>query len=60
MPPSVSKERIVRAARIYNSNQDAGIALGITAESFYRLCKRYEVETPIKRRRKSVHAIVDK
>ena len=47
-----SKERIERAARIYNSLQDAGRALGIAPGSFARLCKRHNVENPTQRRRR--------
>ena len=46
------KKRIERAARIYASNRDAGLALGIAAGSFGRLCRRYGVETPQARRRR--------
>ena len=46
-----SKERIERAARIYASNQDAGLALGITRGSFCRLCRKYGIETPTERRK---------
>ena len=38
--------RIERAARIYRSNMDAGLALGIAPGSFGRLCRRYGIETP--------------
>ena len=36
MPP-IEKDRIERAARIYPSNHDAGLALGIAPGSFGRL-----------------------
>lgn len=49
---SFEKERIERAARIYASNSDAGIALGIAPGSFGRLCRRYGIETPQARRRR--------
>ncbi len=39
------------AARIYSSNRDAGLALGINAGSFGRLCRRYGIQTPQQRRR---------
>jgi hypothetical protein len=48
--PSFDRERIERAARIYASNQDAGLALGIAPGSFGRLCRRYGIETPQARR----------
>ena len=40
------RARVERAARIYGSNRDAGMALGIAAGSFGRLCRRYGIETP--------------
>ncbi len=49
---SIEKERIERAARIYASNFDAGLALGIAPGSFGRLCRRYGIETPQARRRR--------
>ena len=45
------KQRIERAARMYSSNRDAGLALGIAPGSFGRLCRRYGIETPKTRRR---------
>ena len=46
------RERIARAARIYASNRDAGLALGIAPGSFGRLCRRYGIETPQARRKR--------
>jgi hypothetical protein len=46
------RKRIERAARIYSSNRDAGMALGIAPGSFGRLCRRYGVQTPQSRRRR--------
>ncbi len=54
--PKIEKERIERAARIYASNQDAGLALGIAPGSFGRLCRRYGVETPKARRQRQREA----
>ena len=48
----IDRERIERAARIYASNQDAGLALGIAPGSFGRLCLRYGIETPQARRKR--------
>lgn len=42
----IDRERLERAARIYHSNRDAGIALGITPGSFGRMCRRFGIETP--------------
>lgn len=50
--PSIERERIERAARIYKSNQDAGRALGIRPGSFGRLCRKYGIDTPGERRQK--------
>ena len=49
------KDRIERAARIYSSNKDAGLALGIAPGSFGRLCRRYGIQTPQARRRRGYH-----
>lgn len=46
----IDKERIERAARIYASNRDAGLALGIAPGSFGRLCRRFGIPTPQSRR----------
>ncbi len=50
MSLTINKERVERAARIYASNSDAGLALGIAPGSFGRLCRRYGIETPRARR----------
>lgn len=46
------QETIARVARVYSSNQDAASALGVTARSFARLCKEYDIETPYGRKRR--------
>ena len=46
-----NRDRIERAARIYASNRDAGLALGIAPSSFGRLCRRFGIETPQARRK---------
>ena len=46
------KNRIEKAARIYASNRDAGLALGIAPGSFGRLCRRFGIETPQARRQR--------
>ena len=48
------RERVARAARIYASNRDAGLALGIAPGSFGRLCRRYGIETPQARRKRKI------
>ena len=52
MSLTINKERVERAARIYASNSDAGLALGIAPGSFGRLCRRYGIETPRGRRQR--------
>ena len=47
---------IERVARIYKSNQDACMALGITLRSFGRLCHKYDVETPYVKRQRQAQA----
>ena len=48
----VSKEEVVRAARMYHTNADAAAALGIPRDSFSKLCQRHGVETPSARMRR--------
>ena len=50
--PSIEKDRIEHAVRIYASNDAAGSALGIAPGSFGRLCHRYGIETPQARKRR--------
>ncbi|MDP7361925.1 MAG: hypothetical protein QF768_04925 [Candidatus Latescibacteria bacterium] len=47
----MERERSERVARMYSSNDLASKALGITARSFSRLCRKYGIETPYARRR---------
>ena len=47
-----SRERIERVARLYRDNVAAGQALCIAPGSFYRLCRRYGIETPTARRKR--------
>ena len=42
----VSRAELEWAARVYRTNKDAAAALGITAPSFARACKREGIETP--------------
>jgi hypothetical protein len=46
------RKRLERVARLYASNRGASQALGITPGSFGRLCRRYGIETPYKRRQR--------
>jgi hypothetical protein len=45
-----TKERIERAARIYSTTSGAAAALGIKPGSFSRLCRKYEIATPIQQK----------
>jgi hypothetical protein len=47
---SVDEQTIERAARMYRTNKLAGAALGIGAGSFSRLCRKYNITTPHRRR----------
>ena len=49
----IPKDWIERAARVYASNQDASKALGIAGGTFGRLCRKYDIETPFARHRRS-------
>ena len=52
MNRGITKETIQRVARMYRSNQDASVALGITMRSFGRLCRKFGIETPYSKRRR--------
>ena len=49
---AIAREQIERAARLYARNRDASTALGITMQSFGRICRRYGIETPYARGRR--------
>ena len=55
--PTISQERIARAARLYASNRDAAAALGIAPGSFGRLCRHYEIETPQLRKKREAREV---
>lgn len=46
----IDPERLRRAARIYRTNADAAVALGITGHAFGRACARGNIETPNERK----------
>lgn len=48
-----TKEQVERVARMYHRVDDASRALGITPRSFSRLCRKYDIDTPWKRKRRS-------
>ena len=47
-----TKEQVERVARMYHSVNDASRAMGITPRSFSRLCSKYDIDTPWKRKRR--------
>jgi len=46
----VDIRRVERAARLYASNQEASLALGIALGTFGRLCREHGIQTPHARR----------
>lgn len=52
-PRSISLERIKRCARIYGSNREAAAAMGIAENTFSRLCRENDIDTPLVRRKKA-------
>jgi hypothetical protein len=52
MASKFPRECIERAARIYNTNYEAALALGIKPPSFGRLCRRYNILSPSDRRKR--------
>ena len=49
-----TRERVVRAARIYTRNEYAAQAMGITQRHFARLCREHGVESPDERKRRLI------
>jgi hypothetical protein len=45
-------EQVERVARLYRTNKEASVALGITVQAFGRLCRQNHIETPAERRLK--------
>ncbi len=52
MDKGFTKEQVERVARMYHRVDDASRAMGITPRSFSRLCRKYEIDTPWKRRQR--------
>jgi hypothetical protein len=48
-PNAIDRASLERAARIYNSNREAGGALGVRGNSFLRACVREGIEAPSQR-----------
>ena len=48
----VTREQLGRAARMYRTNRDATKALGIGNNTFYNLCREFNIEMPIQRMRR--------
>ena len=52
MERGFTQEQVERVARMYHSVNDASRAMGITPRSFSRLCRKFDIETPWKRKRR--------
>lgn len=52
MHKHITREALERVARIYKSNTEASAALGIAPDTFGRLCRKYDIETPSARKRR--------
>ena len=48
-----NREQVERVARMYHRVSDASRAMGITPRSFSRLCRKYDIDTPWQRKRRS-------
>lgn len=48
----VTRKQVERAARMYRTNRDAIRALGIGNNTFYKLCKEFNIEMPVQRMRR--------
>ncbi len=46
---TITKEEVVRAARLCSSNSFADEALGIVPGAFGRLCNKFNIESPLQR-----------
>ena len=42
----VARDEVERAARIYRTNKAAAAAMGISATTFDKLCRKYGVDSP--------------
>ena len=45
----ITREQVERVARVYKSNKEAGLALGVTRGHFGRLCRKLGIATPYAR-----------
>ena len=48
------RSRVEWAARIFDNNKDAAIAIRVARGSFGRLCRIYGIETPYARNRRNI------
>ena len=48
--PEVSREQLERVCRMYLTLSDAAKAMGISTTTVLRLCKKYEIESPAKKK----------
>ena len=51
MAKAMTRDRVERAARVYNTNIAASKALGINPDWFGHLCRKWGIETPHARKR---------
>lgn len=51
---AVTHEGLERVCRLYHTNSDAAVALGVARGSLARACRRHGIETPYARRRRQI------
>ena len=42
----INRESVERAARLYKTNTEASLALGMHPTAFGSACRKYDIETP--------------
>jgi len=52
---ALEEVELERVCRVYRSNAEAAAALGVTAVSLARACRRHGIETPYARRLRQLH-----
>lgn len=52
MKNKITHDRLERVSRIYNTAADAALALGISPQTYSRLCKKHAIETPAQRKQR--------
>lgn len=48
----IIRENVERAARLYRTNTEASLALGVSSSYFRDLCRKYNIESPADRTRR--------